>query len=265
MAATPSANRTGSSTWRPQYGGSDSSAPRPPAGHVRHHPSRRGRELDSPPRPGRTPPPSAPSAASGRRGRPRGATRARLCAANAGARRRRPRRTAPETTVWRCAVDGAAIAEPRRGSSVGRPARGPPRPSRAGPTRPPSTPPAGGAPISRPRAATSARPSSGLMTPASVAATNSPTLWPSTTAGGDAPRLPELGQRPLEGEQRRLGEPVWSSARRPTTGHIEQTRADPATRSQHRSAAGRGRPGTTARPRRGRWPMPDPLGSLART
>ena len=46
--------------------------------------------------------------------------------------------------------------------------------------------------------------SSKLNTPATQAAAISPTLWPTIAAGCDAPRLPQLRQRDLHGENRRL-------------------------------------------------------------
>ena len=49
-------------------------------------------------------------------------------------------------------------------------------------------------------------------TPATHAATYSPTLCPSTAAGCNAPRLPQLGQSILQRKQRRLGVAVSSSA-----------------------------------------------------
>ena len=122
----------------------------------------------------------------------------------------------------RAVVPRAASCASKRGDRVGRSRddaqRRPVRPPRARahalssgvnsapPSGTASIAPAGSACISRPRAATSASASSSENTPARHAATYSPTLWPISAAGRMPQRYPQLRERVLDDEQRRLRE-----------------------------------------------------------
>ena len=114
--------------------------------------------------------------------------------------------------------------------------------------------------ISRPRLGDrAAAPSSSVSTPAMHAATYSPTLWPEDDVGLDAPRLPELGERVLEREQRRLRVAGLGRARpaRRSAGE-QQRRAAAGSRCGIDAGrrTGRARRGTPAASRRARGPCP---------
>ena len=65
--------------------------------------------------------------------------------------------------------------------------------------------PPGSACMRAPRSATRPSASASDITPASAAQTNSPTLWPISAVGVDAPAHPQPRERVLEREDRRLG------------------------------------------------------------
>ncbi len=88
-------------------------------------------------------------------------------------------------------------------------------------------------------------PSSRLNTPATHAAAISPTLWPTTADGLDAPRFPKLRERHLHRENRRLRDfrPVHLRGLLVAAEFFEEGETAPTAASRRRSApSSRGRP-----------------------
>ena len=88
--------------------------------------------------------------------------------------------------------------------------------------------------------------SSSSITPASAAATNSPTLWPIIAAGSDPPRPPQLGERVLDDEQRRLRPARVAAASPPPSSGCAAPGTAPCAGRRRASASERARSRSTA-------------------
>ena len=126
----------------------------------------------------------------------------------------------------------------------------------------PAWPPAGSSCISRPRAATSRSASARENTPARHAATYSPMLCPSMASGPHAPAHPQLRQRVLHREERRLGERRLAQPRAgrvlvPGRGKEQRSRRSiPSSGAQQLARTRRSRRERRPRPRTARAPSP---------
>ena len=241
-------NRTASRSVAPPVRRRRSPPPSAPPRHVRHEPQLAARGRRPAPPAARTPPASAPSAASER---VRHRQRLVLTPDLLELPRHRLHRLAPPR-------DHHALRPVHRRDRHRAPVRprSPPRPAPRAASTATIAPPRGSACISRPRAAISRSPSSSAEHAGHARRHVLAHAVAHHHRGLDAPAAPQLRQRPLQREQRRLRvrRLVEQRARPPPNMHLEQRPLELPARSTPRTApAPRGTPAAS---RTARAPSP---------